>query len=100
MKDDTGLGELTVDRGYEVMFVTLLMFPYTCLDRLEISSDVGMVLKLALVTEHLRVSLCFANHELLIYLIPSEQLGSFIRRKCDFYERLHFKVFPTAYVQQ
>ena len=51
------------------------------LDHLEISSGLGMVLTLVPVTEHLVVRLCFADHELLINLIPSYQQGSFIGSK-------------------
>ena len=48
------------------------------LDRLEISSSLGLVLTLVSATEHLVVRLCFADHELLINLIPSYQQGSFL----------------------
>lgn len=46
------------------------------LDHLEIPSGLGVFLKLVSVAENLVVRLCFADHELLIYLIPSYQPGT------------------------
>lgn len=51
----------------------LLHFHIPGRDHLEISSGLGMVLKLVSVAEQLQDRLCFADFELLIHLIPFDQ---------------------------